>query len=108
MTLDEFLADAQAKASAAATAIKDFFAAHPEISADAEPVLAGAADTLVGVATTEVEKVAPPSLDSIIADGQAALDAKLQSDIQALTDTANSQKAALATAQQALASAPAQ
>lgn len=107
MDIDTFIADAKAKAESIAATIKAFFEAHPEIAADAEPALATAADTLVGVATTEVEKVAPQSLDSIITAGQAAIDTKLQADIAALTDTANTQKAALATAQQALAAVPA-
>jgi hypothetical protein len=104
MTIEDFIADAKAKAESAAAAIKAFFEAHPEIEAYAEPALTNAADTLVGVAATEVEKVAPPSFDTYVADAQAAIDAKLASDIAALTDKANSDKAALTTAQQALAS----
>jgi len=103
VNIEEAWADAQAKAESIAATIKAFFTNHPEIAAEAEPALATAADTLVGVATTEVEKVAPPSIDSLIAAGSAAIDAKLQSDIQALTDKAAADKAALATAQQALA-----
>lgn len=79
----------------------------PDLQHDAITAAQDGVGDIGALATAEVEKVAPASLDGMFATGIAAIDAKLESDVAALTETANGQKAALATAQQTLAAVPA-
>lgn len=112
MTIEQFVADAKAKAIAVETALKDFFTANPQV---AQVVNTGAASTVdAGIADLKnaleatVEKDAPaiaPTADAILNAASAAIDTKLAADIAALTETANTAKAALVTSAPSIAAA---
>lgn len=98
MTVEDFIADAKAKASAVVTFLENFNAAHPEVaSAEADALNAGVAD-LATVATAEVEKAAPPSADGLLDAAINAAETEAQSQIDAITEAKNAKVAALQSA----------
>jgi len=92
MTLSEFIADVKAKAETVETELVNFFAAHPQIEADATQAANQAVTALKNAASAEVTALAPSlppeavsALDAAILAAQQAGQAQI-ADIQADTD----------------------
>jgi hypothetical protein len=97
MNLEEFEVEAKAKLAVVETWAENLWNAlppefqHPALDA----AKAGVAD-LGALATTEVNKVVPPTADAMVDTAIASLDAKAESDIAAIQNKTAAAKAALA------------
>lgn len=98
MTLSDFVAEVKAKAAAAEAALATFFAAHPEVEADAATAATQAVSAVTTAAQAEVESQGaslPPEVGAALDTAITATQAEADSQIKAIQDATAAKVASL-------------